>query len=314
MSFIINQNFDLKSPQFNFARDYFEDLATLKAASEDNFPDHFITNVKGTLYQLTKSNSVDDKTGKWRELKFGLTSSEIDAKGYLTKTEAQSTYANIDEVNAAYDTSVKFKEFGGIKVSMYYTPIRGSEQTKDLPVASTTSAGVLTKNDFNAFSNKVDKVEGKGLSTNDYTTAEKTKLAGLDNYSLAVEPAAKMGDAEVIVLKKGDTAQNKITLSKVTPDVNVSGVITLGTPGLMSSSDKKKLDDIAEGANKTVIENTYNSKSTNAISGIGVASAVSSKLDASTFTTFKGDITSIEVCDNTVIDSIIDGTYYKESK
>lgn len=29
---------------------------------------------------------------------------------------------------------------------------------------------------------KVDKVSGKGLSTNDYTTAEKTKLAGLSNY------------------------------------------------------------------------------------------------------------------------------------
>ena len=29
-----------------------------------------------------------------------------------------------------------------------------------------------------AVKNKVDKVNGKGLSTNDYTTAEKTKLAG----------------------------------------------------------------------------------------------------------------------------------------
>ena len=29
---------------------------------------------------------------------------------------------------------------------------------------------------------KVDKVNGKGLSTNDYTTEEKTKLAGLSNY------------------------------------------------------------------------------------------------------------------------------------
>lgn len=33
-----------------------------------------------------------------------------------------------------------------------------------------------------AVSNKVDKVSGKGLSTEDYTTAEKTKLAGLSNY------------------------------------------------------------------------------------------------------------------------------------
>lgn len=31
-------------------------------------------------------------------------------------------------------------------------------------------------------SGKVDKVTGKGLSTNDYTTTEKTKLAGLSNY------------------------------------------------------------------------------------------------------------------------------------
>ena len=30
---------------------------------------------------------------------------------------------------------------------------------------------------------KVDKVSGKGLSTNDYTTAEKNKLAGLSNYN-----------------------------------------------------------------------------------------------------------------------------------
>ena len=32
-------------------------------------------------------------------------------------------------------------------------------------------------------SNKVDKIEGKGLSTNDFTTEEKTKLAGIDMSS-----------------------------------------------------------------------------------------------------------------------------------
>ena len=30
-----------------------------------------------------------------------------------------------------------------------------------------------------ALSGKVDKVDGKGLSTNDYTTAEKSKLSGI---------------------------------------------------------------------------------------------------------------------------------------
>lgn len=33
-----------------------------------------------------------------------------------------------------------------------------------------------------AIAGKVDKVAGKGLSTEDYTTAEKTKLADLENY------------------------------------------------------------------------------------------------------------------------------------
>lgn len=35
----------------------------------------------------------------------------------------------------------------------------------------------------NEVKNKVDKVDGKSLSTNDYTTAEKNKLSGLSNYN-----------------------------------------------------------------------------------------------------------------------------------
>ena len=34
---------------------------------------------------------------------------------------------------------------------------------------------------------KVDKVEGKGLSTNDYTTEEKNKLASLEEQSIHVD-------------------------------------------------------------------------------------------------------------------------------
>lgn len=129
MSFIINQNFDLKSPQFNFARDYFADVASLKAASENDFPDYFITNVAGTLYQLTKSNSINDSTGKWRLYKPSVagnadsatkantatsatsaasaTKATQDGNGrniadtYLTKTSASSTYATKTEINNA---------------------------------------------------------------------------------------------------------------------------------------------------------------------------------------------------------------------
>lgn len=82
--FTINQGFDLNSPQFNFKRDYFASVADLKAAPETSFPDHFITNVSGVLYQLTKSNSVDTTTGKWRKVQLG---SDIDLSNYAQKSE-----------------------------------------------------------------------------------------------------------------------------------------------------------------------------------------------------------------------------------
>lgn len=44
---------------------------------------------------------------------------------------------------------------------------------------------------------KVDKVEGKGLSSNDFTTEEKTKLAGLENYTLPEATAEKLGGVKV---------------------------------------------------------------------------------------------------------------------
>lgn len=47
--------------------------------------------------------------------------------------------------------------------------------------------------------NKVDKVSGKQLSTNDYTTDEKNKLASLENYTLPVASGSTLGG-----IKKGD--------------------------------------------------------------------------------------------------------------
>lgn len=56
------------------------------------------------------------------------------------------------------------------------------EVIDNLTSTSTTSA--LSANQGKILNDKkVDKVSGKGLSTNDYTTAEKNKLEGLVNYN-----------------------------------------------------------------------------------------------------------------------------------
>lgn len=44
---------------------------------------------------------------------------------------------------------------------------------------------------------KVDKVEGKGLSSNDFTDADRTKLSGLENYTLPAATASTLGGVKV---------------------------------------------------------------------------------------------------------------------
>ena len=57
----------------------------------------------------------------------------------------------------------------------------------------------FTLKDFSTeLNNKVDKVEGKQLSSNDYTTAEKNKLANLQNYTLPAATKTTLGGVKAI--------------------------------------------------------------------------------------------------------------------
>lgn len=99
---------------------------------------------------------------------------------------------------------------------------------------------------YNAIDTKVDKVEGKGLSTNDYVTADRTKVT---NINEVVEAATKNITATGI----------SITLDKRNLVTNVVENIELNLPasttalaGLMLPSDKTKLNGIAAGAEVNV--------------------------------------------------------------
>ena len=93
--------------------------------------------------------------------------------------------------------------------------------------------------------NKVDKIAGMGLSTNDYTDAEKTKLSGIAS-------GANVNVIEGVQLNGTDLA---ITNKKVNVVTSPPSVATTTADGLMSSTDKSKLDGITEKAQVNVIEN-----------------------------------------------------------
>ena len=94
---------------------------------------------------------------------------------------------------------------------------------------------------------KVDKVAGKGLSTEDYTSEEKAKLAGVaagaNNYQHPATHPATMIEQDVSHRFVTDT-------EKTTWNGKAStAVATQSANGLMSAADKKKLDGVAAGAN-----------------------------------------------------------------
>ena len=94
---------------------------------------------------------------------------------------------------------------------------------------------------------KVDKVTGKGLSTEDYTTAEKQKLAGIaagaNNYQHPSSHPATMIQEDASHRFVTDTEKSAWSGKAE------KTAATASAAGLMSAADKKKLDGVAAGAN-----------------------------------------------------------------
>lgn len=99
---------------------------------------------------------------------------------------------------------------------------------------------------YNAIDTKVDKVEGKSLSTNDYVTADKTKVT---NINEVIEAATKNITATdiSITLDKRNLVTNAV--ENIELDLPAS---TTALAGLMLPADKIKLNGIAAGAEVNV--------------------------------------------------------------
>jgi hypothetical protein len=99
---------------------------------------------------------------------------------------------------------------------------------------------------YNAIDTKVDKVEGKGLSTNDYVTADKTKVT---NINEVIEAATKNITATVISITLDK--RNLVTNAVENIELNLPASTT-ALAGLMLPADKIKLNGIAAGAEVNV--------------------------------------------------------------
>jgi len=139
---------------------------------------------------------------------------------------------------------------------------------------SSTSVNPVQNNVVKAaIDKKVDKVSGKGLSTNDYTTDEKNKLAGIEdganNYTLPTAAGSTLGGVK--------TTSTVTSTSGYTPTPIIDGVpyfknttyiaATSSKDGLMAKADKAKLDAFGAASDyalKTDITGLYKYKGSKA--------------------------------------------------
>ena len=136
-----------------------------------------------------------------------------------------------------------------------YAKIKGSSDSYTMELLDDTTVDL---------SGKVDKVAGKGLSTNDYTTAEKTKLAGIaEGANKYVHPSytAKTSGLYKVTV---DAAGHVSAVAAVTKgDITALGIpgqdttypeATTAKAGLMSAADKSKLDGMTIATDAEVSE------------------------------------------------------------
>lgn len=245
--------------------------------SQDVEPGKIYLVLSETTTESNKYTEYVYVNGEWEII--GSYTANVDLSGYLTKTDAASTYqpkgnyalkTEIPDVSTKADTS-----YVNTQIQTVNTEINKKANKADLHAVATSGnyndltnklkagSGVTITDDNTintsvdlsgvtnsiseldskieaeisratiAESNKVDKIVGKGLSTNDYTTNEKNKLASIAS------------GAEVNV--QSDWNQTDINSDAYIKNKPV--VATTSKDGFMSAADKTKLDGIAEGAN-----------------------------------------------------------------
>lgn len=150
-----------------------------------------------------------------------------------------------------------------------------------------------------AISTKVDKVTGKGLSTNDFTNADKAKLDGIESGAEANVQANWIQTDNTA----DDYIKNKPTIpAPVTVDQTYSATSSNAQSGVavaqaistkvdketgkglstndFTTTEKNKLSGIEAGATKTIVDTDLSSTSTNPVQNKAVQAPIARLVDA----------------------------------
>ena len=186
-------------------------------------------------------------------------------KGFLDKKVDKVEGMGLSHNDLTDELLQKINEAGSSSFTGAYADLTGKPSINGHELASGNNTlatlGIQAAGDYattTQLNNKVDKVSGKGLSTNDYTTPEKTKLAGIETGAevnaingISVNGAAQEPDEDTKVVDI--TVPTK--LSQLTNDGNfVTDANYVHTDKNFTEALETKLNGIAANAQVNVIE------------------------------------------------------------
>ena len=219
MSISLLSNLSINSQLPDVTRMQFDTIEDMKNYREQWLPqmyDSFCLE-DSKKYRFNKSNTEDPITGKWRVINEGGSS---DLSSYYTKTETNNLLDNkVDKVSGKGLSTNDFTD-------AYKQQIDDNKTAIETLNGNSTVVGSVDSKVATAYSNatsytdtecakKVDKVSGKGLSTNDFTDELKTKLDNLENYDDTALGNRVTANENAITVLNGDTTVNGSVDKKV---------------------------------------------------------------------------------------------------
>ena len=222
------------------------------------------------------------------------TAEEAATKAEDAATKADETIAKVDdaveEINTAKTSALDAVD---TKKTSVISDVDSAKDTAVTAVNSAqTSATAAIESEKTTAVTAIDDAKTSAVADvqNSSKLAESWTIGGTgsrdgedsDNAKYYAEQAAKSassvagvasfnGRSGAVVPQSGDYSYDMIT---GTPPVTTYDVATETTDGLMSSTDKTKLDGVEGGANKTVVDTEVTEGSTNAVSSGAVYTAI----------------------------------------
>ncbi len=140
----------------------------------------------------------------------------------INKHDTQANWAKAVNFIPKAGEVIVYTDLHKVKVGDGTTKVSALPFIDDKDLSNYVTESELTS----SLNNKVDKVAGKQLSTNDYTTTEKNKLAGIENGAQKNNVTSVAGKTGAVTLSIDDIAN----LSSTIPTVN-NATITIQQNG-----------------------------------------------------------------------------------